>query len=173
MQHRETGRLPFVTCARGILLLLLASCARTRLPVSPPASLVFPPQRVMENGNYAEFLAENERRLQTCGAEQGCDVVLFNLGFAYAYPQSPYRDLAKALQRFSELRVKYPQSPLAVQGQAWMALINEYLALEESQRKLQTDLRNKEAAVRTLQERLNRSRDIDIEMQKKERELLH
>ena len=173
MPHRETGRLPFVNCARGILLLLLAGCARTRPPVSPPASLMFPPQRVMENGNYAEFFAENERKLQTCGAEQGCDVVLFNLGFAYAYPQSPYRDLTKALQHFGELRTRYPQSSLAVQGQAWMALIGEYLALEESQRKLQADLRSREAAIRTLRERLNRSRDIDIEMQKKERELLH
>jgi hypothetical protein len=126
----------------------------------------------MESGNYAEFLAENEGLLQKCQGGGGCDVVLFNLGFTYAYAPNPQRDLGKALQYFNELRSQYPQSPWAIQGQAWSTLIAEQHALEESQRKLQTELRSKDATIRNLQGRLNRSREIDIEMQKKERELL-
>lgn len=133
----------------------------------------------MESGDYAKFLAENEKRLERCGGETGCDGALFNLGFAHAYSRSPYRDPAKALQYFGELLKKYPQSPWAFQGQAWIALINENLTLEnenltleETRRQLQADLRTREATIRNLRVRLNRSRDIDIEMEKKERELL-
>ena len=102
----------------------------------------------------------------------GCDTALFNLGFAYAYVQNPHRDLAKALQYFGELLKQYPQSPWAVQGKAWMALITENRALEETRRQLQADLRTREAMVRSLRAQLDRSRAIDIEMEKKERELL-
>ncbi len=155
------------------LTLLLVGCARSHLPpLQPPPPPIFPPQRVMENSNYAEFLAENERALEGCAGGTECDVVLFNLGFTYAYSQSPYRDPAKALQYFSELAEKYPQSPWAFQGRAWTALLNENLALEEQQRQLQGNLRSRETAVRNLREQLNRSRDIDVEMEKKERELL-
>ena len=160
----------------GVVLsvtLLFVGCARSHLPpVQPPPPPIFPPQQVMENSNYAEFLADNERDLQGCAGGTGCDIVLFNLGFTYAYSQSPYRNPAKALQYFSELAKSYPQSPWAFQGQAWTALLNENLALEEKQRQLQGNLRSRETTVRNLREQLNRSRDIDVEMEKKERELL-
>lgn len=155
------------------LTLLSVGCSPSHLPpVQPPPPPIFPPQRVMENNNYDEFLADNERALQGCEGRTECDVVLFNLGFTYAYSQSPYRNSAKALQYFSELVKKYPQSPWAFQGRAWTALLNENLALEEKQRQLQGNLRSRETTVRSLRERLNRSRDIDVEMEKKERELL-
>src|SRR2546425_7453008 len=78
-------------------VLLVAGCTRAHLPsVQPPPPPIFPPQQVMESGNYAEFLAENERALAGCVGGTGCDVTLFNLGFTYAYSQSPYRNPAKA-----------------------------------------------------------------------------
>ena len=154
------------------LTFLFVGCSRAHLPPVQPPPPIFPPQRVMENGNYAEFLAENERALQGCTKGTGCDAALFNLGFTYAYSQSPYHNPAKALQYFSELAKKYPQSPWAFQGRAWTALLNENLALEEKQRQLQGNLRSRETTVRNLREQLNRSRDIDVEMEKKERELL-
>jgi hypothetical protein len=126
----------------------------------------------METGNYDGFLAENKRMLEKCGEGTGCDVALFNLGFVHAYSQSPYRDLAKALQYFVELLKKYPQSSWAFQGQAWGALINENLVLDGTRRRLQADLRTREATIHSLRVQLNRSRDIDIEIEKKERELL-
>jgi hypothetical protein len=155
-------------------LFVVAGCSRSSVPPvqPPPPPPIFPPQQVMESGNYAEFLAENERALTGCDGGTGCDVVLFNLGFTYAYFQSPYRDPAKALQYFSELSKTYPQSPWAFQGKAWTALLSENLVLEEKGRELQGNLRSREATIRGLREQLNRSRDIDVEMEKKERELL-
>jgi hypothetical protein len=158
---------------RGILPLLVMVCSCSPLArVQPPPAPIFPPQRAMEGGDYAAFVAENERALADCKVTTGCDVALFNLGFTYAYAQSPYRNPAKALQYFAELSKKYPQSPWAFQGRAWTAVLNENLTLEEKENQLQSNLRNREATIRGLRAQLNRSRDIDVEMEKRERELL-
>jgi hypothetical protein len=111
----------------------------------------------MQQGNYGAFLDANRKAVQRCRGGDECDVALFNLGFVHAYPQSPYRDPAKALQYFGELIKKYPQSPWAFQGRVWVALLNE--------------IRNREATIRGMQTQLDRSREIDIEIDKKEREL--
>jgi hypothetical protein len=152
-------------------LLWLAGCASVP-PASDKPRVAFPPQQVMEGGDYAGFLAKNRRLLERCAGGTECDVVLFNLGFVHAYPQSPYHDPNKALQYFNDLIKKYPQTPWAFEGRAWRALLTENLALEEKRRRLQADLRSKDVTIRTLRTQLGRSRDIDIEIDKKERELL-
>jgi hypothetical protein len=126
----------------------------------------------METGNYKSFLTENQRKLQGCGGWTDCDLHLFNLGFVHAYPQSPFRDPAKARRYFAELQTKYPESPWTHQGQALVAFMNQMETLEETQRRLQAELRTRDATIRKLRDQLSRSREIDIEMQKKERELL-
>jgi hypothetical protein len=151
--------------------LLLTGC------VSSPASLfrpqpAFPAQKVIQNGDYRGFLAENQRNLSECGGSMACDVTLFNLGFVYAYPRSPYRDPQKARQYLRELRSRFPQSPWTWQGQMLLVFMNEQVSLEEAQRRLRADLRARDAAIQKLQGQLNRSREIDIDIEKKERELL-
>lgn len=166
---RRTGR----STTLGILLhtvLMLAGCASAPSPDKPRAA--FPPQQVMEDGNYARFLKENRQLLERCQGGMGCEVALFNLGFVHAYPPSPYHDPGKALQYFNDLIKKYPQTPLAFEGRAWRALLIANLASEEKRRRLQADVRSKDATIRTLRTQLGRSREIDIEIDKKERELL-
>jgi hypothetical protein len=157
----------------GILLhmvLMLAGCASG--PFSDKSRGAFPPQQVMEDGNYARFLTENHQLLERCHGGTGCEVALFNLGFVHAYPPSPYHDPSKALQYFDDLIKKYPQTPWAFEGRAWRALLTANLASEEKRRRLQVDLRAKDATIRTLRTQLGRSREIDMEIDKKERELL-
>jgi hypothetical protein len=149
---------------------MLASCAS--VPSSEKPRTAFPPQQVMEDGNYARFLAENRQLLERCQGGMECEVALFNLGFVHAYPPSPYHDPGKALQYFDNLIKKYPQTPLAFAGRAWRALLTANLASEEKRRRLQADLRSKDATIRTLRTQLGRSREIDMEIDKKERELL-
>jgi hypothetical protein len=141
--------------------------------VIQPMVPVFPPQKAMETSRYDEFLKENEKIRQNCEWEgPGCDVALFNIGFVYAYAESPYHNAAKALSCFEQLINLYPQSPWAFQGKAWRALLTESLAEEENKRKLEADLQSREETIRVLRARLTQSRDIDIEMEKKQRELL-
>ena len=133
----------------------------------------FPPQRVMESSEYAKFLADNSRMLEQCQQGMGCEIALFNLGFVYVYPHSPYYDPPKAVQYFDELLKKYPRSSWANEGRAWRALLQENVALAEKQRRLEDEFRSKDATVRSLQMQLERSRDLDIEYDKKKWELLH
>jgi hypothetical protein len=154
-----------------LVSLFLTACASspTSLFRSQPA---FPPQKAIESGDFRGFLTENQRNLSACGGWTECDVTLFNLGFVYAYPQSPYRDPQKARRYLHELHSRFPQSPWSSQGQVLLAFMNEQVGLEEAQRRFRADLRTRDAAIRKLQGQLNRSREIDIEIEKKERELL-
>jgi hypothetical protein len=142
--------------------------------MAPP---VFPPQKAMESGDYAGFLADNQKALSECGSEGKsqngrCDVALFNLGFAYAYPKSPYWNRGKAQRYFEELIRKYPQSPWAFQARAWTELMKRAATSETRRRKLQGQLKSKDEAITDLQEQIKRSREIDLEIEQKERELL-
>lgn len=151
--------------------LLLTGCTSLSTPLFQSQG-VFPPQKVIETGDFRGFLTENQRNLSTCGGWIECDITLFNLGFIYSYPRSPYRDPQKARQYLRELYSRFPQSPWASQGQVWLAFMNEQVGLEEAQRQLRTGLRTRDAAIRKLQGQIDRSREIDIEIEKKERELL-
>ena len=154
-----------------LVSLLLTGCASLSTSLFQ-SQAVFPPQKVIETGDFRGFLMENQRNLSTCGEWIECDITLFNLGFVYAYPRSPYRDHQKARQYLRELHSRFPQSPWASQGQVLLAFMNEQVGLEEAQRQLRTGLRTRDAAIRKLQGQLDRSRQIDIEIEKKERELL-
>jgi hypothetical protein len=143
--------------------------------------MIFPPQQVMRSGAYGMFVTENLLALQQCTEPDQCASVLFNLGFVYAYPHSPYYDASKALPYFDDLQARYPETAWAFVSQAWTALLKEKLgleyryrileqenlslqqenstleqtkyALEETQRRLQADLRARGTLIRNLQER--------------------
>jgi hypothetical protein len=172
MQFRRARSFLYDLLALALLLPLgLVSC--TSGPVLPDKpAVLFPPQLVMEHGDYARFVAENQQALGQCAKAVACATALFNLGFVHAYPRSPSYDPAKALQYLGTLHARYPQTPLDMQGQIWVAFIHDKLALEETQRRLQADLRTQEATIRSLQGRLKRARDIDLQIDKKERDLL-
>lgn len=183
----------------GLVALVLAGC-HAASPTQSAQTTVFPPQTVMTHGDYGRFVTENLLALQQCRDTPDCAVALLNLGFVFMYHDSPYYDPAKALPYLNALLEKYPQTPWAYEGQVWMELLNAQftleqkngvldqevlalkqekqaleqtkLALEETQNRLQEDLRAQEALIRNLQALLKRSRDIDIKLEKKERELL-
>jgi hypothetical protein len=153
------------------MCLFLAGCASSPMSSLWPQTS-FPPQKVIQNGDYKSFLAENQHNLAHCRGGTDCDVTLFNLGFVHAYPSSPYRDPQKARQYLDELRGRYPRSPWTSQGQVLLAFMNDQVSSDEAQRRLRAELRARDAIIRKLREQLNRSREIDIEMEMKERELL-
>lgn len=185
MHRRKAGFFLYDILALTLVPLCLASCTARPLSGGLPYA-TFPPQAVMENGDYARFVTENQQSLQQCTGETACATALFNMSFVHAYSHSPYYNPARALHYLDELHKQYPQTPLAFQGQAWKTFLHEKLVLEETQRRLQTDLqmlqadlqtlqvdlRSREATIRNLQGRLKRARDIDLQIDKKERELL-
>ena len=178
MQCRKVQSFLYDILALTLLPLCLASCTPHPLSFGSRYA-IFPPQAVMEHGDYSRFVTDNQQTLEQCKGERVCATALFNMGFVHAYSQSPYYDPAKALQYLDALHKRYPQTPLAFQGQTWRAFLHEKLVLEEVQRRLQANLqtlqvslRSREATIRSLQGRLKRAQDIDLQIEKKERELL-
>jgi hypothetical protein len=158
----------------AISLLIICGCAPTPVVTSPPPPPppVFPPQKVMESGDYVGFLAENQKALEECSGQDLCEVALFNLGFIYSYPKSPYYNQNKGLPYFEELIQKFPQSPWAFEATAWIDIMKKNMTTEDKRRRLQGEVKSKDAAINELKEQIKRSREIDMKIEQKERELL-
>jgi hypothetical protein len=167
-------------------MLCVAGCAH-RSQQQEVCEPVFWPQSAVESGDYLGFLEENKKLLLLCMINNSCEIPLFNIGVVYAYSKSPFYDRSKALDYFGQLVKEYPHSPLAYESMVWMDLIEQSLALEKKRRDLQGQIKSKEAAIKSkdkdiesrdaaideLREQIKRSRDIDVEMGQREREILY
>lgn len=185
------------------ILVVLSGCVSSHVKPAPgPAWPLFPPQAVMQSGDYKGFLAQNLAALKSSPKPDQWAVAIFNLCFIYGYPKSPYYDASKALQYISDLVVGAPKSRWAAEAMVWRALIvKEMKAINRSRlmarqrlkskeadlqnraakekdwqvdrQLLQDEIKSKDEIIKELTRQLKGSRKIDIEIQKKERELLH
>jgi hypothetical protein len=171
-------RFHFGVIAVAVLAAFLCGCAEKTTP--PPVIKVetklvpaFPPQKVMADGDYGGFLTENQKKFRECDESGTCDEALFNLGFVYSYPRSPYFNQAKGLEYFDQLVQKYPQSVWAYQAKAWSEIIRRNKTTTvKKQKDFQKELKSRDEAIDDLQKKMERSREIDLEVERKERELL-
>ncbi|MGC8494747.1 MAG: hypothetical protein ACP5SH_23740 [Syntrophobacteraceae bacterium] len=186
-----------------LVLMLISGCMPSHVqPVSEYGAGMFPPQAVMQTGDYKGFVAENSAVLKACKNPEQCAGALFNLSFVYAYPKSPYYNPSRALQYISDLVVGAPKSPWAAEALVWRELIvremkaanrNRWLLqkrlksqkadIEKNAAKkrdwqvdrqlLEDEIKSKDQIIDQLTKQIKGSQKIDLEMQKKERELLH
>jgi hypothetical protein len=203
----------FRSAAFFYIFILIAGCEPSHIqPVQsliPPPSPLFPPQTVMQTGDYAGSLAENSEALKSCQDPDKCAIALFNLSFLHCYPKSPYYDPPQGLKYIEDLIAAGPGSPWTFQAMVWKDLIEknmekkirkrpatrEELKGKESpesseedlakpsenpretdwevdRQRLEDEISSKEEIIKELSRQLERSRQIDIEMEKKERGLL-
>jgi hypothetical protein len=159
----------------SIVILLLAGC--TAKPVnhdSPSPQVIapiFPPQEVMQGGDYAAFLEKNQAVVKECQDEIQCAMALFNIGFVYAYPQSPLYHQARGQKAFEELIEKYPQSPWALEATAWNELVKKSIVSETNRNRLKGKLKSKETTIKELQKQIEEAREMDTEIDRREKEL--
>lgn len=191
--------------AASFIFVLIAGCLPPhvqpvhKVVLRPP---LFPPQAVMQTGDYKGFLAKNSQALTSCGTPDKCAEALFNLSFLYCYPKSPYYDPEKGLQYITDLIVGAPKSPWAAQAMVWKELIvkemkesRERLITREKLRSkeasesedqaaqekdwqvdrllLEDEIKSKDEIIKELTKQIKGSRQIDIKMEEKERGLLH
>lgn len=128
-------------------------------PAPPPPQIVFPPHEAMQSGAYSVLLGENQKAMLECSKEPQCAVALFNLGFVYCYPHSPYYNLAKGLYYFDALIKSYPKNPLASEAKAWKELIKRNLVVENTQKRLKGELKSKDAALKELQKQVTQPKE--------------
>ena len=106
-------------------------------------------QELLSQGDYEGSLRENQRALSVAANESPGDEALFNMGLIYAHTGNPKKDYRRAMSFFGRLPKEYPQSPLVGQAKIWLGVLqaNEKLA-----------------------QMLERSRQVDIEIEEKRRE---
>lgn len=164
----------------------LLGCAQ-KLPQTAVREPLFAPQSAIQSGEYREFLEENQKLLLQCQLSNSCESPLFNIGVVHGYSKSPFYDRAKALHYFDQLVREHPDSPLAYEARVWIDLLEQVSASEKKRLRLQglikskkaaikskeQDLRAKDATIEDLREQIKRSRDIDLEIGEKEREILY
>jgi hypothetical protein len=207
------------------LLILSVGCAPTVKPQPAPPVIqpppLFPPQTAMQSGDYAAFLTENENALKNCQEPEQCAAALFNVGFLYCYPKSPYFNPVKGMKYLEDLIKGSPESPWAYQARIWVELLKKYKIevrkrqtrddgkqkeasgnetgkpnesqldkvlegqpekqvenpadskAEADSRRLEEEIRSKDETIKELNRQIERSRQIDIEIDKKERGLLY
>ena len=114
-------------------------------------------QKLLDQGDYEGALRENEKVLSLYDNIPPGDEALFNLGLIYAHYGYPKRDYKKSLDLFKRLVKMFPQSPLAGQAKLWIGILQENERL------------NRE--IEELNKTIKKSKQVDIEIEEKKKEL--
>jgi tetratricopeptide (TPR) repeat protein len=114
-------------------------------------------QKLLDQGDYEGSLKENQKVLSLYNNVPPGDEALFNMGLIYAHYGYPKRDYKKSLDLFKRLAKVFPQSPLVRQAKIWIGLLqeNERLNIE----------------IEELNKTIKKSKQIDIEIDEKKKEL--
>lgn len=139
---------------------------------------------LIAEGNYEAAYQENHKILSE--GQGAADVALFNMGMVSAYSLNPRRNYPRALTCFTTLVNDHPQSPLVEQARLWIQVLRErqkmvdekQRVLEEKQKLIEekrTLIREREILSQEkeqLKYTVEKSRQIDIEIEKLRRQTL-
>lgn len=112
---------------------------------------------LLANGDYDGSLKENQEVLSMSGKNIPGDEALFNMGLIYAHYEYSKRDYKMSLDLFKRLVKIYPQSPLVVHATIWIGILKENERL------------NSEVA--ELNKTIKKTKQVDIEIEEKKKEL--
>jgi len=113
-------------------------------------------RKLLEQRDYDGSLKENQKILSLSGQNPPGDEALLNMGLIYAHFGNPKKDHGRATGFFRKLTKDYPHSPLVVQARVWIGL------LQENEKLTQT--------IQKLNQVIEESKQVDIEIEEKKRE---
>jgi tetratricopeptide (TPR) repeat protein len=113
-------------------------------------------QKLLAEGNYEGALKENQRILSFSGQNPPGDEALFNIGLIHAHPGNTKKDYGKSLTFFRRLIKEYPQSSCFEQAKIWAGILQDNEKLSRS--------------IEELSQVLEKSKQVDIEIEEKKRE---
>jgi tetratricopeptide (TPR) repeat protein len=113
-------------------------------------------QTLLAQGDYEGAIKENQRVLSLSGKNPPGDEALFNMGLIYAHSGNPKKDYGKSLGFFKKLIKDYPQSPWIEQTKIWVGMLQENEKLSRS--------------IEELNQVIEKSKQVDIEIEEKKRE---
>ncbi len=111
---------------------------------------------LLSQGDFEGALKENQKVLSLSGNQSPADEALFNIALIYTYPGNPKKDYGKSLGFFKKLTKDYPQSPWGAQAKVWTAVLQENEKLRSS--------------IEELNQVIEKSKQVDIEIEEKRRE---
>ncbi len=102
-----------------------------------------PVEAKIESGDFSGALQFYQDMLAGPAPDRDADLALYDLGLLYAHYDNPKKDYKRALLNFSRLTREHPSSPLAPEAKIWISVLE---SMEKAQR-------------------------VDIEMERKKKEL--
>lgn len=99
--------------------------------------------KMLSKGDYQATLKENRKLLSLYNTAPPADQALFNIGLIYAHYGNPDKNYLEAIQYLEKLIQKYPDSSLVEQAKIWINVLNV----------------------------IEKAKQVDIEIDKKKREL--
>ena len=113
-------------------------------------------RRLLEQRDYEGALKENQKILSFSNQNPPGDEALFNMGLIYAHFSNPKKDYGKSVVFFRKLMKDYPQSPLVEQARIWTGILQENEKLSQT--------------IQKLNQVIEESKHVDIEIEEKKRE---
>ncbi len=138
-------------CIACLIFLSLTSCALIKelRDREEARDSLLRGQALLAQGDYDGSLKENQKVLSLYPNRPPGGKALFNIGLVYAHVGNPKRDYRRALGFFRRLTSEYPQSPLVEQARIWIGVLQ---------------------ANEKLSQMLEKSKQVDIEIEEKKRE---
>jgi len=113
-------------------------------------------RKLLEQRDYDGSFKENQKILSLSGQNPPGDEALFNMGLIYAHSGNPKKEYGRSIGFFKKLTKDYPYSPLAVQAKIWTGILQENEKLSQT--------------IQRLNQVIEESKKVDIEIEEKKRE---
>lgn len=149
-KRSRTGQLIYF-CVAQLILISVWGCATMRPSREGEEAhqALLRARRLLAQQDYDGALKENQKALALSANKAPADEAIFNLGLIFAHVGNQKKDTRTAMGHFTRLIKEYPQSPWVDQAKAWVGVLqsNEKLA-----------------------ETLEKSKQVDIEIEGKKRQ---
>ncbi len=173
---RQTSRLPVLWMILWGFVILAGCASMTDGPELPGPDIrkrLAPFEQsatMISQGHYEAAYIENQKILQE--GRGAPDVALFNMGMISAHSGNPKKNYPRALLSFRTLVKDYPQSPMGEPAKTWIQVLEEYQKMADERR---ATTRERESLVQEkekLKYTIEKSRQVDVEIEKRRREAL-
>lgn len=160
MGRKQNGaRKHLYLCIACMIFTSLAGCAALKEMEAKREAreYLITAQKLFNQGDYEGSLKENQKVLSVYDNVPPGDEALFNAGIIYAHYGYPKRDYQRSLDHFKRLVKVFPQSPFARQAKIWIGILQENERLKRE--------------IEELNKTINKSKQVDIEIDEKKKEL--
>ena len=123
---------------------------------SPASGHLLRARKLLEQRDYDGSLKESQLILSLFGPNPPGDEALFSMGLIYAHFGNPKKDYGKSIAFLNKLVKDYPQSPFAEQARIWVRVLQENEKLGQT--------------IQKLNQVIEESKQVDIEIEEKKRE---